>query len=160
MDRRDFLKTTFFTGAVTITSPLVAVRCTPADKMDRIGLTTVVFRNRFQSTCPKDIELKDELTLSAIPEYFVDRFGIHNVELWALHFESTEDAYLDEIKRAMKKSRCTLIDIQAEGKYDVSDPDEDNRMKGINEMKEWIDVCAKLNSEYIRISSMKKSYQN
>jgi sugar phosphate isomerase/epimerase len=159
MDRRNFLRTASLSGAAMAATPMVAVRCTPADPMDRIGLTTVVFRNRFQSTCPKDVALREELSLSSIPEYFADRFGIHNVELWALHFESTNDTYLDDIKKALKKSQCRLIDIQAEGNYDVSDPDEENRQKGIDEMKEWIDICGKLNSRHIRISSMKMSYQ-
>lgn len=105
------------------------------------------------------MELKDPLTLPIIPEYFVDRFGIRNVELWSQHFESSSAAYLSDVKKALKKSKCTLIDIQAEGEFDVSDPDDGNRIKGINEMKEWIDICAILGSRYIRIRSMNKSYQ-
>jgi sugar phosphate isomerase/epimerase len=99
------------------------------------------------------------LTLLDIPEYFADRFGIHHVELWAKHFESTNPTYLKDIKKALQKSKSTLIDIQAESVFDLSDPDEEKRRQGMADMKAWIDVGATLGSQFIRISAMKKSYE-
>lgn len=160
MRRRNFIKKTAASSAMLIAAPLIIIKASAKDNMDRIGLTTVVFRNRFKATCPKDMELKNELTLMTTPEFFVDRFGVKNIEVWTKHFESTDPAYINDFKYKMKKSKCKLIDIQAEGKYDVSDPDEENRQKGIAEMKSWIDVCQILNSEFVRIRSMNKSYKN
>jgi len=159
MKRRNFLIKTATSSAILIAAPSIIINASVKNKMDRIGLTTVVFRNRFKTTVPKNMELKDELTLITTPEYFADRFGIHNVEVWTKHFESTDPAYLNDFKKRLKKSKCKLIDIQAEGKHDVSDTDEENRQKGIIEMKAWIDVCQTLESEFVRIRSMKKSFE-
>ncbi|GEO21574.1 hypothetical protein CQA01_21080 [Cyclobacterium qasimii] len=126
--------------------------------MDRIGLTTVVFRNRFASTKPKNQVLEDELTLLSTPEYFVDRFKVHNVEMWTPHFESTSKNYLKELKRSLKKERCKLINLQSEGKFDPSDPLEENRLKAVIEVKNWVDVAKSLQCEAVRVKSMKKSY--
>ena len=158
MKRRNFLQKTTVTSAMLITAPSIIIKASAKDKLDRIGLTTVVFRNQFKATCPKSMELKNELTLMTTPEFFVDRFRVNNIEVWTKHFESTDAAYLNDFKYKMKKSKCNLIDIQAEGNYDVSDPDEENRQKGIAEMKSWIDVCQTLNSEFVRIRSMEMSY--
>lgn len=158
MRRRDFIKKTTASGAMFTAVPSIFIKASVKDNMDHVGLTTVIFRNRFEATCPKNMALKNELTLMTTPEFFVDRFGVYNIEVWTKHFESTDPSYLKDFKKKMKKSKCNLIDIQAEGKYDVSDPDEENRRKGIAEMKSWIDVCQILNSEFVRIRSMKKSY--
>lgn len=125
------------------------------NKMDRMGLTTVVFRNRFESTSQ---DLKDKLTLLDIPEYFVDRFRIYNVEFWSRHFESTSKAYLTDLSTKLKESACQLIDIQVDTHHDISDTIEENRQKGIQEMKDWIDVASFLGSKFVRVSQMRKSY--
>jgi sugar phosphate isomerase/epimerase len=127
--------------------------------MDRIGLTTVVFRNRFKSTLSKNVVLENELVLKDIPEYFADRFGIHNVELWSKHFELKSPEYIHDIKKRLKKNKSTLIDIQVDTKNDLSDPDEEIREKAVLEMKEWIDIGAEMGTKFIRISPMKKSYE-
>lgn len=123
--------------------------------MDRIGLTTVVFRERFQATSQN---LNNELKLLEVPEYFVDRFKIHNVEFWSRHFESTEKAYLLDLSIKLKESTCQLIDIQVDTKNDISDTIEENRLAGIKQMKEWIDIASFLGSKFVRVSQMRKSY--
>ncbi len=159
MNRRQFLQKTTFSGAALATTPFLTIKSSKKDVMSRIGLTTVLFRDRFRATAPKDGMIKDKLSLPVIPEYFADRFDIHNVEFWANHFESTNPAYLKDIKKALKKAGSTLIDIQAESAHDLSDPNEENRQQGIADMKAWIDVGADLGSRFIRISAMKKSYE-
>lgn len=159
MDRRKFLVNTASSFAAITSFPTLISSSPKVDPMDRIGLTTVVFRDRFASTAPQDILLKDELSLLEVPEYFADRFGIHIVEFWAKHFESTTSAYLTTLKKSLLKSKCRLINIQAESNYDLSDPNETNRLKGVEEMKTWMDIGETLNSQFIRVSAMNKSYQ-
>lgn len=158
MNRRNFVKKSSFSGAALVASPYFFTGMANTNKMDRIGLTTVIFRNRFKETCPKNVGITNELTLSSVPEFFVDRFNVHNVEVWAKHFESTEKSYLSDFKKALKKNKCKLIDIQAEGKFDISDTNEENRQKGVDIMKEWIDICAFFQTPFIRIRPMQKSY--
>ncbi len=159
MKRRKFIKVSAAAGISIAAFPTVFIKPSKVNKMDRIGLTTVVFRNRFRSTIPKNFTLTDELTLQNVPEFFADRFRIHNVELWSQHFDSKSPAYLSDIKKALKKSKSTLIDIQVDTKNDLSNPDDEIRNKGILDMKEWIDVGKFLDSQFIRISPMKKSHE-
>lgn len=153
MKRRDFIKTSTASGLALAAFPIVIIKSLKTNSMDRIGLTTVVFRDRFQSPNGGSLVLRD------VPEYFADRFGIHNVELWTQHFESKSKAYLSDIKKALKKSKSTLIDIQVDTKNDLSNPDDEIRQKAIFEMKEWIDAGKTLDTKFIRISPMKKSYE-
>lgn len=145
-------------GTAVAAFPTVILKPSTAQKMDRIGLTTVVFRNRFKATIPKNMTLTDELPLKDVPEFFADRFGIHNVELWSQHFESKSPAYLSDIKKNLKKHKSILTDIQVDTKNDLSNPDDEIRKKGIAEMKDWTDVGQILGTRFIRISPMKKSY--
>jgi sugar phosphate isomerase/epimerase len=123
-----------------------------ADPMSRIGMTTVVFRDRFEDGST------DRLTLSDAPEYYKDRFGIKNIEYWSKHFESREKSYLNDLKKALRKNKCRLINIQADTKNDISDPDSSKRTKALDEMREWIDIASFLGTGMVRASSMKKSY--
>lgn len=158
MKRRDFILQTTLSAAAITGLPLASLAKPSKSKMDRIGLTTVVFRNRFASTKPKNKVLENELTLLSTPEYFVDRFKVHNVEMWTNHFESTSKSYLKEIKKSLKKQHCTLINLQSEGKFDPSDPLEENRLKAVVEVKNWIDIAKTLQCEAVRVKSMKMSY--
>ncbi|MDO6439782.1 TIM barrel protein [Cyclobacterium sp. 1_MG-2023] len=158
MKRRDFMLQATLSAAAITGMPLACLGKSGKSKMERIGLTTVVFRNRFASTKSKNQELENELTLLSTPEYFADRFDVHKVEMWTNHFESTSKSYLKEIKKSLQKQHCTLINLQSEGKFDPSDPLEENRLKAVMEVKNWIDIAKTLQSESLRVKSMKKSY--
>lgn len=158
MKRRKFLNKTTVAGSAFLISPSVIFSKAKADPMSRIGLTTVVFRNEFASTNP-DLG-SSVLTLQDIPEYFTERFGIHNVEYWSEHFESREQSYLKDLKKALAKENCTLINIQADtpGK-DISNPEDGNSALAIQEIKEWIDAGKFLGAKMVRASFMHKSFE-
>ncbi len=122
--------------------------------MSRIGMTTVVFRDRFKA------ESAEPLKLDEVPVYYKERFGISNVELWSQHFESKDKSYLNGIKKSLRKTKCNLINIQADTKNDLSDPDQTKREKALSEMTDWIDTAAYLGSKMVRASAMKKSYKD
>ena len=156
MKRRNFLYSSGLRAGALLVGPSLIANNTIADAMSRIGLTTVTFRNRFASTNPDLVS--GELTLKDIPEYFSGRFGIHNPEFWSAHFESRKQSYLKDLKQALLKNHCTLINIQADtpGK-DMSDPKNGNSDLAIKEIKEWIDVGAFLGSKMVRGSFMNSS---
>jgi hypothetical protein len=88
--------------------------CSGKDPRSRIGLTTVVFRNRFVSTNPDATD--HLLTLETVPEYFQDRFGIYQPEFWSEHFESRDPSYLKDLKKALDKSQPELtLKLEANG---------------------------------------------
>ena len=88
---------------------------------DRVGMGTVIFRNRFEQTKPKGIpELKNPLTLLTVPAYYRERFDIRNLEFWSHHFESLETAYLVELRDRVKAAGADLINVQVDAAYDLA----------------------------------------
>lgn len=141
MERRQFLKT----GAALAAAGSMIMQCSKDTSMDRIGMTTVVFRMRFPQTRPENYPAEGaDLTLLEIPEYFADRFGMHNVELWNLHFESQSPGYLADLQKALAKTHSTVINIQVDGPYNHANPDDAVRTKGMDYIKEWLDTSSTL----------------
>lgn len=141
-----------------LAAPSFFTACTASDPMSRIGLTTVVFRKRFQSTNPDASE--DLLTLQMIPEFYRDRFGIYQPEFWSEHFESREASYLKDLKKALDKNGCRLINIQVDTPgLDMSDPENGNSLLAIKEIKGWIDAGAVLGAKMIRGSFLGHSME-
>ncbi len=158
MKRRKFIQNSGVAAGALLAAPSLFTACGGKDSMSRIGLTTVVFRNRFLSTNPD--ASGDLLALEKIPEYFQDRFGIYQCEYWSEHFESRETSYLKDLKSALDKNQCKLINIQADtpGK-DISDPVNGKSALAVEEIKEWIDAGAFLGAKMVRGSFMQHSLE-
>ncbi len=120
---------------------------------DRVGMGTVIFRNRFAQTKPKDAsEIKSPLTLLEVPAYYVDRFGVRNLEFWSHHFESLEAPYLAELRDRIKAAGTRLINVQLDGNYDLASANEEERQRSLDNARKWIDATAFLGSRSIRIN--------
>jgi len=154
MNRRSFLQLT--AGA------LVSSMCAPAiviakvkEPMKRIGLTTVTFRSRFQATKFKDYPIQNELTLKDIPKFYAERFKIHNLEFWSLHFESQSPGYLKDLRKKVEETKSTLINIQVDdgNSFNLSNTDEFRRKVSLACAKQWIDVAAAIGSKAVRINT-------
>ena len=158
MKRRHFIQRTGVAAGAILAAPSFFASCAGGDPMSRIGLTTVVFRTHFLSTNPN--ASGNLLTLEKIPEFYQDRFGIYQCEFWSEHFESLSPSYLKELKAALDKNHCTLINIQADtpGK-DISNPEDGNSALAIEDIKEWIDVGAALGAPMVRGSFMQHSLE-
>jgi sugar phosphate isomerase/epimerase len=158
MKRRTFIQSSGVAAGAILAAPSLFSSCAGSDPMSRIGLTTVVFRNRFASTNPEASE--NLLTLALVPEYFRDRYGIYQPEFWSEHFESREPSYLKDLKKALDKNRCRLINIQADTPgLDMSNPENGNSALAIEELKEWIDAGAILGAKMVRGSFMRHSME-
>lgn len=146
--RRSFLRSA---AAAAVLGPEILLARPRAAQMDRIGMTTVVFRFRFAQTRPRDYTgTEPMLTLLEVPEYFADRFGIHNVEFWSRHFASLEGAYLAELKAALARTGSRLINIQVDETYNLADADEAKRMEGVALVKRWVDAALQVGAKSIR----------
>jgi sugar phosphate isomerase/epimerase len=155
MKRRTFIKHTTLTSTSTIFAPFVFCGRQNSgeknkDKMNRIGMSTVIFRNRFIQTVPQNQELRDELKLFDIPEFFQDRFNMSLVEFWSRHFESLEESYLKELGQKVKQAKCRLINIQCDQPYSLSDENEEKRQEGVALVKQWMDAAVMVGAEAIR----------
>jgi sugar phosphate isomerase/epimerase len=148
LNRRTFLRTA--AAAAVLGPEILLARPRPA-AMDRIGMTTVVFRFRFAQTRPRNYAGTEPLlTLLEVPEYFADRFGIHNVEFWSRHFDSLEPAYLADLKRALERTGSRLVNIQVDETYNLADADEAKRVEGVELVKRWVDAALQVGARSIR----------
>lgn len=125
----------------------------PRDKMDRLCMSTVIFRYRFKQTKPREIEtISNELQLLDVPAYYSKRFKLKNLEFWSNHFESLETAYLTELKNKVKSAKTRLVNIQADSDYDMATTNEEQRLAHIEQVKKWIDAAAFLGAVSIRVN--------
>lgn len=152
MNRRTFQKQL---GLLTIGLTFRQTFASPSSNVaaDRITMSTVNFRERFAQTKSKDAAASlSPLTLTQVPEYFRDRYGLQQVEFWSKHFESISPAYLRDLKDALKKSKSRLVNIQFDEDYQIGSPDEALRNKGLKLAMDWVDAAEFLGSGAIRVN--------
>jgi sugar phosphate isomerase/epimerase len=151
MHRRTFMARTggLLICVSTGLSPALAAR----SQVDRAGLGTVIFRNRFAQTRPKAVsEISSPLRLLDVPVYYRERFAIHNLEFWSKHFESLEQSYLKELRGRIKAAGSKLINIQVDESYDLASTNEEERQRSLATVRKWIDAAALLRSRAVRIN--------
>ena len=120
---------------------------------DRVGMGTVILRNRFEQTRPKAMAtLSKPLRLLDVPAYYRERFDIGNLEFWSNHFESLEKPYLKELRARVKAARAKLINVQVDASYDLASTNEDERQRSLDTARQWIDAAALLGSRAVRIN--------
>ena len=165
MNRRAFI---FKSSGLVLTAWLApTISMAYQNKMDRIGMGTVLFRYRFKQTKPAEIStIKQELTLPDIPAFYRDRFKVKNVEFWSTHFDSIEQPYLNKLKASLKAAKSQLINVQLDTAYNLAATDEQERLKSLQHVKQWIDAVSFLGSTAIRVNpgkgngSVEKSIQS
>lgn len=152
MHRRSFL---FQASGLLLSVAVLPAFALPSgtDKMDRIGMGTVLMRYRFKQTKPKELAaIKEELTLLEVPQYYRERFNVRLLEFWSNHFESLEPAYLDSLKAKIKAAHAKLVNVQLDMDYDLASKDENVRQQSIATVKKWMDAVAYLGSSMVRVN--------
>lgn len=81
----------------------------------------------------------------------VQKFHINNIEPWSAHFKSTDPAYVAELRAAFEKAGARVVNIPADIRHSVYDPDSAMRSAAIQEGKAWVDVAVILGSPSVRI---------
>jgi sugar phosphate isomerase/epimerase len=150
MHRRSFL---IRSSGLLITACVgSSVSLAASSNSDRLGMSTVTFRDRFKQTKPSAVAILNELTLLNVPAYYRERFGVRNLEFWSNHFESLERTYLQELRARIKAADAQLVNIQVDADYDLASTDEQERQRSLKVVREWIDAAATLGSLAIRIN--------
>jgi sugar phosphate isomerase/epimerase len=150
MHRRTFL---FRAGSVMISVAGVNTAQAARSAADRVGMGTVIFRDRFEQTKPKGVTvLGNPVTLLEVPAYYRERFAIRNLEFWSHHFESLEKPYLKELKASVKAAGARLINVQVDAAYDLASTNEEERQRSLATVRNWIDAAALLGSRAVRIN--------
>lgn len=126
-----------------------------AEKMKRVGCTTVCFRMLFPATRPKDYsQAIRDLTLLDVPDLFAEKLGVHNVEVWSKHFDQTSLAHCDKVCRAAEKAGSRIINIQLDDPaYNLSDRDIAGRQKSVDFVKQWMDRAAACGATSLRANT-------
>ncbi|MEJ2007172.1 MAG: sugar phosphate isomerase/epimerase [Acidobacteriota bacterium] len=124
----------------------------PTAPRERLAATTWPFRmymlsptNRWRDPKFPGMALKD------FPAMIAAKFDLHNVELLADHFPSTDKAYLQELREAVKKAGSHIIDIPVGGKASFYDPSPAKRQESIDYGKKWIDVAVAVGCPGVRL---------
>jgi hypothetical protein len=148
MRRRTFLSRT--TGLlISVSAGMGAARAASAGS--RVGMGTVILRNRFKQTNP-DRKIPAPLSLLDVPAYYRRRFDVRNLEFWSKHFTSLEPAYLTELRGRIESAGSELINIQVDEPYDLASPVEEERQRSVALTRKWIDAAALLRSRAVRIN--------
>ena len=122
----------------------------------RIGITTVCLRDRFTQTREKNagpIPSGQELTLLTAPRFIADTLGLHNVEVWSAQFADTSIDYCRQLKAAAEAVKSRIINIQVDGRENLSDPDAAKRTASIQAIKEWMDRAAAVGAPTCRANT-------
>jgi len=156
-NRRDFLIGSALLAAghrLTAAEPAIPFPTAPRERLAiaSYSLRTVLDspRNRTrtnpsQSGAPTLIDLKD------FPAFAVKRFQVRNIEVLGQHLASTESAYLEEFRAAVKSAGCKLVNIPTSIGASLYDPDAARRETATANARKWIDVAVALDCPSVRI---------
>lgn len=166
MNRRDFLNQS---GRALAVMPLAslgstldwfpgaqgAARSIPPGALNRLGITTVCFRERFPATRSKGAPAPPEgdLTLLSAPKFIADQLGLHNVEVWSAHFAEPSLEYCRKVKAAAAAVGSKITNIQIDGPDNLSDPDDAKRKASIESIKQWMDRAAAVGAPRVRANT-------
>ncbi len=161
ISRRGFLKNSIASaaGAASVLSASSLFAQSPEPHMkfpvvprERIGVTTWPFRMYIDSSTNRWRDPKlPGMALTDFPAMVAKKFDLHNVELLADHFPSTDKAYLQQLRGAVRKAGSRIIDIPADGGASFYDPFAVKRQEAIDYGKKWIDVAVAVGSPSVRL---------
>ena len=161
ISRRNFLKNSVVSAAGTMTAlsvpELFAKQQEPHIKFpvaprERLGATTWTFRKYIESPSNRWRDPKfPAMALKDFPAMVAAKFNLHNVELLADHFPSTDKGYLRELRVAVERAKSHIIDIPVGGTASFYDPVGIKRKEAIEYGKKWIDVADAVGSPSVRL---------
>lgn len=137
-----------------------------AAKLERISISTWSLHNYFRATRRHDFNLPGPMvTLPEFPELIVNRYPVRHLEFCAVHFDSTEPAYVSRVKAALARTHSVVVnlvlDIPEGGAHGTfSDPDPQRRAVAVDAFKHWVDVAHALGAQSVRASPGKADPRN
>jgi sugar phosphate isomerase/epimerase len=150
--RREFLGASAGLAAAGRMAAAVPALRFPTAPRERLAMASYSFRividtprNRSSKPHSTLIDLKD------FPAMIAKRYEIRNVELLGQHFRSTESAYLDELRSAVKSAGSHVVNIPTSIGASVYDPGSAKRAIAVENAKKWIDVAAAMDCPSVRV---------
>jgi len=124
----------------------------PSQPRQRISVASYPFRDFIEGR--NNARHASKQPLMKIKDFgamVVQKFHITNIEPWSAHFMSTDPAYAAELRAAFEKAGARVVNIPADIKQSVYDPDSAMRSAAIQEGKAWVDVAVILGSPSVRL---------
>ena len=122
----------------------------PTDPRARLAVTSYPFRESIDSpTNPHRNPQQPGMDVKDFAAMAVKRFGIHNVCLLAVHFHSTDPAYLDTVRQSVEQAGSHIVDLGLGG-GNFWDPDAAKRQAAVEYGQHWVDLALKLGSPSVR----------
>jgi sugar phosphate isomerase/epimerase len=123
----------------------------PTASRERISIASWPFRFWIDSPTNKYRDhSKPGMTLLQFPAMVVKEFKVNKLEPLGDHFASTDNAYLRQLREAVRKAGCRIVDIPMGGEDSYYDPDAAVRQKAIDLGKRWVDIAVAVGSPSIR----------
>lgn len=123
---------------------------TPSGDRARLAVTSVCLRDRFRQT-RKGAKVLPELTLESLPAFIREEFDVQNLEIWSRHFDNSSLEFCQELAGIAAESGCRIVNIQLDGKEDVSAAEASERERGITNAMEWMDRAAACGAGSLRV---------
>jgi sugar phosphate isomerase/epimerase len=123
----------------------------PTAPRDRIAVASYPFRSYFDIPGNRDRDPKlPGMDLMQFPSEVVTKFGVHNIEPLAQHFQSTDSAYLAKFRQSLQKENVRVVNIPTHIEPSFYDADPAARYKAVAAARKWVDVAVELGSPSIR----------
>lgn len=124
----------------------------PTDPRARLAVASYPFRDFITSPHRRPAEQKQPLMeIKEFGALVLKKFNLKNIEPWSAHFASTDSAYVSGLREAFENAGVHVINIPADIRNSVYDPDPSNRSAAVEEGKTWVDVASVLGSPSVRI---------
>ena len=124
----------------------------PAEPRARLGVASYPFRAFIDGPHNRDRDkTKPGMQLTEFPAMVREKFKVRNIEPLDSHFVSLETAYLSELRNAVEKAGCRVINIPVGVQASLYDPDAAKRKTGVDNAKKWVDAAVAIGSPSIRV---------
>jgi sugar phosphate isomerase/epimerase len=131
-------------------------RSADREKRARICISTWSFHNLFPQTRDEKAPplAGKPLDVLDFPEMIADRYHVHNLEVVAPHFASTEASYLHDFKSRLERAHSHLVNIPVDIDELWDQPalsgTEIQRERAIALYSPWIDIAHELGARSVR----------
>jgi xylose isomerase-like TIM barrel protein len=129
-------------------------------KLERVAIMSLCFGRILKNPSEPDNAART-LDIMDLPQMYVDRYGVHNIEMQHSHFPSTDAAFLKDFSARVTKAKSRISNINLEfGPQNISAADPALRQQALDRTKEWIDYAVLLGCPRIMVNQGAPTREN
>lgn len=124
----------------------------PTDARARLAVSSYPFRDVMDSPFYRRRNPgKTGMDLPAFAAMVAERFNLHNIEIWSPHIQARTSGDLAALRSGIEKPGVHVVNIAADLRQSVYDPDPDRRKAAVDAGKQWVDIAVAIGSPSIRL---------